>query len=258
MKIKLKRQTQLPVSIASGITLALSAIHARGAITLNSALPAPDGASSITTTVIIDGSGNATTSPDYNVSGSVTLALGSSFGFTVDAVAAVNTTVGVDYGAKVTNGTIDRSSGGALGVQDTDGAGAAKTNGIDLNEGFLIGINATTLSPGLAWQLTGIQLVLVNQPNEIFTIVNRSDTSLFLTGTLPSSSATMIDVSSLGIIVQGGVSELDAASVFMSSGTADGQNFRISGFELQAIPEPRAALLGSFGLLALLARRRSR
>jgi hypothetical protein len=115
------------------------------------------------------------------------------------------------------------------------------------------------LSPELAWKLTGIQLSLVNTPNEIFTIVNRSKTSLSLTGTLPSSAATMVDVSSLNIIVQGGISNLDAASVFMSSGTADGQNFRVSGFQLEAIPETSSAvLLGSFGVIALLRCRRLR
>ena len=256
--MKNKPPNRLSASTAAGFILALSAIHAHGAITLDSALATPDGDSSITTTISIDGSGIATASPDYTTTGTVTLALSTSFGFTVDAVAAVNTTVGVNYGAKVTNGTIDRSSGGDFGVQDTDGAGTAKTNGIDLNEGFLIGINAATLSSSLAWQLTGIQLVLVNQPNEVFTIVNRSDTSLSLTGTLPSSSATMIDISSLGIVVQGGTSLLDAASVFMSSSSADGQNFRISGFQLEAIPEPSSsALLGGLGVLALLRRRRS-
>jgi hypothetical protein len=254
--MKNKRLHLLPASIAAGFALAFSAIHAHGAITLDSALATPDGASSITTTISIDGSGIATASPDYTATGSVTLALGTSFGLTVDAVAAVNTTVGVDFGAKVTNGTIDRSSGGDFGVQDTDGAGTAKSNGIDLNEGFLIGINAATLSPALAWQLTGVQLILVNQPNEVFTIVNRSDTSLFLSGTLPSSSATMIDVSSLGIIVQGGAANLDAASVFMSSASADGQNFRISGFQLEAIPEPTSLALLGLGLGAVCLRRR--
>jgi hypothetical protein len=253
--MKNKRLHLLPASIAAGFALAFSAIHAHGAITLDSALATPDGASSITTTISIDGSGIATASPDYTATGSVTLALGTSFGLTVDAVAAVNTTVGVDFGAKVTNGTIDRSSGGDFGVQDTDGAGPNGA-GIDLKEGFLIGINAATLSPALAWQLTGVQLILVNQPNEVFTIVNRSDTSLFLSGTLPSSSATMIDVSSLGIIVQGGAANLDAASVFMSSASADGQNFRISGFQLEAIPEPTSLALLGLGLGAVCLRRR--
>ncbi len=201
MKNKLRHLLSGPKAV--GFILGLSSIHSQGAITLDSIL-ATDGASSITTTISIDGSGTATASPDYTATGSVTLALGTSFSFTVDAVAVVNTTVGVNYGAKDTNGTIDRAANGDFGVQDTDGAGTVKTNGIDLNEGFLIGINASTLSTALAWKLTGIQLSLVNTPNEIFTIVNRSNTSLSITGTLPSSAATMVDVTSLNIFVQGG------------------------------------------------------
>ena len=195
MKNKLRHLLSGPKAV--GFILGLSSIHSQGAITLDSRL-ATDGASSITTTISIDGSGTATVSPDYTATGSVTLALGTSFSFTVDAVAVVNTTVGVNYGAKDTNGTIDRAANGDFGVQDTDGVGTVKTNGIDLNEGFLIGINASTLSTALAWKLTGIQLSLVNTPNEIFTIVNRSNTSLSITGTLPSSAATMVDVTSRG------------------------------------------------------------
>jgi hypothetical protein len=246
----------LPGTIAAGFTLALSAIDLNAAITLDSIL-ATDGASSITTTISINGSGIATASPDYSSTGTVALALGSSFGLTVDAVAAVNTGVGVNFGAKATDGTIDRASAGDFGTQGT----APLTAGIDLNEGFLIGINASTLNPTLAWQLTGV-LVSAFQPasGEQITIVNRSNTSLSLT--LNSGNSTIngpgtVDVSALNIIVQGGASNLDAASVFMSSTTADGQNFRITGLQFEAIPEPSAALLGGLGLLALLRRQRA-
>jgi hypothetical protein len=254
--MKNKTYRLLPGTIAAGFTLALSAIDLNAAITLDSIL-ATDGASSITTTISINGSGIATASPDYSSTGTVALALGSSFGLTVDAVAAVNTGVGVNFGAKATDGTIDRASAGDFGTQGA----APLTGGIDLNEGFLIGINASTLNPTLAWQLTGV-LVSAFQPasGEQITIVNRSDTSLSLT--LNSGNSTIngpgtVDVSALNIIVQGGASNLDAASVFMSSTTADGQNFRITGFQFEAIPEPSAALLGSLGLLALLRRQRA-
>jgi hypothetical protein len=42
----------------------------------------------------------------------------------------------------------------------------------------------------------------------------------------------------------------------LSAGTPPGSHNTITGFQLQAIPEPSAALLGSLGMLALLRRRR--
>ncbi len=253
--MKNKRLNRLSSSTAAGFILALSAIPAHAAITLDSIL-ATDGASAITTTININGSGIATASPEYSSTGTVSLALNTSFTFTVDAVAAVNTTVGVNYGAKVTNGTIDRANAGDFGVQDTDGAGPNGA-GIDLNEGFLIGIDASTLSPTLAWKLTGILVTSFQPPTEAITIINRSNTSSNMVVNSGIVNSGTIDVSSLGIIVQGGTSNLDAASVFMSAPISGAANFRIAGFQLDAIPEPNAALLGGLGLLALLRRRRS-
>ena len=42
----------------------------------------------------------------------------------------------------------------------------------------------------------------------------------------------------------------------LSAGTAPGSHNTITGFQLQAIPEPSAALLGGLGMIALLRRRR--
>jgi hypothetical protein len=252
--MKSKHFTRVSVSSAAGFVLALSAIRSHGAITLDST-GTTDGASSIATTVNIDGSGNASAT-GYASTGTVSLAFNTSFGFTVDSVATVNTTVGVNYGAAVTGGTIDRAAAGDFGVQDSDLTGPL-TNGIDLNEGFIIGIDASTLNPALAWKLTGVLVTALQTPNEQVTIVNRSNTNLSMTVTSGFNGPGTIDVSNLNIIVQGGTSSSDVASIFMSSTTAAGQNFRIGGFQLEAIPEPRAALLGGIGLLALLRRRRS-
>jgi hypothetical protein len=126
-----------------------------------------------------------------------------------------------------------------------------------LNEGSLSGIGASTLSPKLAWKLTGVPATALQTPNEQVTIVNRSDTSLNLTSNSVINGPGTIDVSNLGIIVQGGTSSLDAGSIFMNSTTAAGQNFRIAGFQLEAIPEASsAALPGGLGALALRRRRR--
>ncbi len=251
--MKTKPLNHLPSSLSAGFILAFSAIQAQGAITFDSSGTA-DGASSLTSTVSIDGSGNATAS-GYSTSGTVSLALSTSFGITVDAIAVVNTTVGVNYGAKSTDGTIDRAANGDFGVQDNDLAGPNGA-GIDLNEGFLIGINASSLSPTLAWKVTGILVSAFQPPNEVITIVNRSNTNLSMVINSGIVNTGTINVSSLGIIVQGGTSNLDAASVFMSSNTAATQNFRISGLQLEAIPEPDSSLLGSIAFLALLRRRR--
>ena len=252
--MKNKPLKRLHASTAAGSILALSACLAHGAITLDSSGTA-DGASSLTSTVSIDGSGIATAS-GYTTTGTVNLALGTTFGLTIDAVAVINTTVGVNYGAESTDGTIDRAANGDFGVQDNDLTGPNGA-GIDLNEGFIFGINANSLSPTLAWKVTGILVSAFQPPNEVITIVNRTNTNLSMVINSGIVNTGTIDVSSLGIIVQGGTSNLDAVSVFMSSNTAATQNFRISGIQLEAIPEPSAALLGSLGLLALLRRRHS-
>jgi hypothetical protein len=256
--MKNKRLNRLSAPTAAGFIFALSAIHSHAAITLGVTTGGTSAISSATTTFTLDGSGNVLAAPSgsgLTASGSVTptLSFGTSFDFTIDAVRVVDTTVGASYGSKSTNGNINRASTGELGVTGTGSIG----NGIDLNEGLLLGIDASGLNPALAWKLTGIQLRFVDQPNEIYTIVNRNNTSLSITGTTPTNANTMIDVSSLGIMVQGGTSDLDLATVFMSSNSASTQNFRVSGFQLDAIPEPNAALLGGLGLLALLRRQRA-
>lgn len=234
------------------LTLAWSAVPVRGAILLASLGSGTEAVSTDTTTISIDGSGNASapggTFADYAATGSVTptLAFSTSFDITIDAVASVNTTVGVNYGSKTTDGLIDRDSSGRLGVRE--GAG----NGIELGEGYLVGLDASGLDSSLAWQVTGIRFEFVGG-GEQWTVVNRSDTSKSLSGT----NSALVDVTSLGLLVQGGTSQSELFSAFMSD-VGTGSNFRITQFELEVVPEPSSSALTALALGGLALRRRRR
>jgi hypothetical protein len=155
----------------------------------------------------------------------------------------VTTTVGVNFGALLTTGTIDVDNSGLLGLNGALG-------GIDVGEGFILGLNAIGFNNALAWKVTGIKFTQVGG-DEQWTIVNRNDTSKSLSG---NTNDIMVDVSSLNLQVQGGVNDTDFASIF-GSGTDTGA-FRVSGFEIEAIPEPSSALLLGLSSALLFVRRR--
>lgn len=233
-------------------SLALVSGNTQAAILLTSASTGTEGVTADTTTVTIDGAGSAsvpTPSDDYSTSGSISEALGFSttFDITLDAVSVINTTVGADFGGKTTDGLIDRASGGELGVRDTRG------NGIHLNEGFLIGIDATNLSASLAWQITGIRFRFLGGGEE-YTVVNRANTSSLLTGT----SDGLLDVTSLGLTVPGGTSSSEVVSAFLNDAGDTGNNIRITQIELDVvpIPEPSTLALFALGLGGLILRKR--
>jgi hypothetical protein len=214
--------TRFPVLRAlAGLMLCAAPLEHLDARIVLTSIVGSEGISADTTVIAVNGSGSPSAAGDFAVAGSVSSggALNRSFSFTIDAVGLAS-----DSGARVTDALIDRDSVGKLGVRG--GAG----NGIETFEGFLIGINAVDLEPGHAWQLTGIRFEFVNG-DESFTIVNRNDPSRRITG----SSNTMVDVSSLGLLVNGGSADAEVASVFANPTAVATSAFRITGFELDAV-----------------------
>ena len=195
----------------------LDRLHAR--VTLTSII-GTEGISAATTRIAINASGRPSVSGDFAAGGSVSAsgAFNRSFSFTINAVGLTTPS-----GARVTGALIDRDNSGKLGVR-------GGSNGIDRLEGFLIGINGLTLEPGLAWQLTGIRFDFIGG-DESFTIVNRNDPSRRMTGT----SNSMVDVSGLGLLVNGGSADAEVASVFANATADPLSGFRITGFELDAV-----------------------
>ena len=180
-----------------------------------------EGRSATNTAININASGSPTVTGDFKANGSVAAsgAFNRSFSFTIDAVGHCSSS-----GARLTDALIDRDDSGKLGVRG--GAG----NGIDRLEGFLIGIDATSLEPGHAWQLTGIRFEFI-AGDESFTILNRNNPSRRLTG----RSNSMVNVSDLGLLVNGGSADAEVAAVFANSTAGPSSSFRITGFELDAV-----------------------
>ena len=188
-----------------------------------------EGMSATNTAININTSGRPTVTGDFTASGSIAAsgALNRTLSLTLNAVGLSSSS-----GARLTDALIDRDDSGKLGVRG--GAG----NGIDRLEGFLIGIDATALEPGHAWQLTGIRFEFIGG-DESFTILNRNNPSRRLTG----RSNGMVNVSDLGLLVNGGSADVEVAAVFANSIAAPASSFRITGFELDAVrvaPAPDA------------------
>ncbi len=206
----------------AGLMLCVAPLEFLEARIVLTSIVGSEGISADTTTIAVNGSGTPSAAGDFEVSGSVSAsgALNRNFSFTIDAVGLAS-----DSGARVTDALIDRDSVGKLGVRGGSG------NGIETFEGFLIGINAVDLEPGHAWQLTGIRFEFVNG-DESYTIINRNDPSRRITG----SPNTMVDVSGLGLLVNGGSADAEVASVFANTTAVATSAFRITGFELDAVP----------------------
>ena len=153
-------------------------------------------------------------------------ALGKQFQFSWNAIGVANTNLGADYGAILAATGIDRDSGGNLGVRGGD------TGGIDPNEGFNLGLDLLAMPRTTSLQLIKVGLDFIGG-QESGIIVNRKDTSKKITFAAPGVTANVnltkgfVDVESLGIILNGGETNLDIASVFSTSSSGA---FRITKF----------------------------
>ena len=222
----------------AGFVLCASLLGSLDARIVLTSIVGSEGDEAATTEIAVNATGGPSAAGDFAASGGVSAsgALNRSFSFTIDAVGLVS-----DSGARVTDALIDRDSVGKLGVRGGGG------NGIEALEGFLIGINAVELEPGHAWQLTGIRFEFING-DESVTIVNRNDPSRRATGT----SNSMVDVSALGLLVNGGSADAEVAAVFANATAVATSAFRITGFELDAVritAGPAAPAIDTIGFI---------
>ena len=197
---------------------------------------AADGTFTDTTDLLINATNGNVVDPnaptptdDFSVAGSVGqwAAFGTNFSVTLSGMASADSTPGPNLGAKLSDGGIDRASNGDFGIRDNDDVGP-NTAGIDALEGLLVGLDASNLDPSLAFQITGIEVGGVNAP-ETGTIVNRNDTSK----SVGFSASGLVDVSSLDLIINGGISDSELVSIF-GDNFGEG-NFRIVGFTLKVV-----------------------
>ena len=212
-----------------GLLLCATPVSSLDARIVLTSIPGREGKSAVSAVFTVDASGKPKANVDFTASGrlSASAAFNRKFAFTIDAVGLTSSS-----GARMKDALIDRDSSGKLGVR-------GGTNGIDHSEGFLIGINAVTLEPGHAWQLTGIRFEFISG-DESFTILNRNNPSRRVTGT----SNGMVDVSELGLLVNGGSADAEVAAVFANATADPASSFRITGFELDAVrvtPSPDTA-----------------
>ncbi len=126
---------------------------------------------------------------------------------------------------------IDRSNDGLLGIRGGGG------NGIDVNEGFVFGLDLRKVDPSVSIQLTKIGLLFFDA-SESCTIVNRQNGKMTVLkggdkGRLQEVRITdkhtrrLRDISELDIVLKGGVDY----SEFLSAFNTSGGSWRIVGFE---------------------------
>ena len=190
----------------------------------------------------VDANGAASIGGNYeeyawvvNGSTDISAADNTKFFFGWGGMGTTDTTLGANYGAKLTQAGIDRANDGKIGVRG--GAGG----GIDANEGFSLGFDASFLPPTLQLQIVKIRVdaVLGARMGEI---VNRKDTTKKISFGGSTSTATIklpsgaadLNVESLGLVVKGGTSDYDIASLF-NTGTVASGGFRMIKFVLKIV-----------------------
>ena len=153
------------------------------------------------------------------------------FVFRYDGIGSADTTIGANYGALLAKSGIDRASNDMLGIR------GGETYGIDANEGLRLGLDLSRLPSTIDVQLVEVGFYYVNG-SETGIIVNRNNTSKSVTfgaagtGADIELSSGFVDVEELDIIVSGGDTDEDLASVFNACASG---NFRINGFRLKLI-----------------------
>jgi hypothetical protein len=171
-----------------------------------------------------------TETPDWTPYGKITVdkALGKTFRFRINAK-AINSEGISDAG-------IDRSNNGNLGVR------GGENTGIEKNEGYLLGLDLSEFNSSTTFKLTKIGLtlfdatescVMINRKSQNKMLVYKgSDTDLIQDVKLTADrQVKLVDVSSLGITLNGGLNHQDFLSLF---NTGDEKStFRISGFEFE-------------------------
>jgi Secretion system C-terminal sorting domain/Heparinase II/III-like protein len=155
------------------------------------------------------------------------------FFFRWSGMGTTDTTAGPNYGALLSQTGMDRATSGELGVRG--GAGA----GIDPNEGFNLGFNLSYLPNTVQLQLVKVGVTEITGA-EMGIIVNRKDTSKRITFGGSSSTAVVkfasgrgdVNVENLGIILSGGETNYDLASLF---NPATSGSFRMNKFVFKVI-----------------------
>ncbi|WP_461533156.1 heparinase II/III domain-containing protein [Sinomicrobium sp.] len=167
--------------------------------------------------------------PDWNTYGKIDIkgVYNKSFKFRINAKR-------IDSGG-IVNAGIDRSASGLLGVRGGEG------NGIEKNEGYMLGLDLSDIDTSVSFQLSKIGFLFLGE-GESCTIVNRQlpGKMMVYTGkdhakvkevTITSThKRKMVDVSELGISLKGGTNYEDFLSLF---NTSKAGNFRITGFEFK-------------------------
>ncbi|GEM_PF-221363 len=187
--------------------------------------------------------GGISTEYAWNVYGNTNVAnaLNKKFFFRWYGMATTNTSSGTNYGAILTPAGIDRSANGELGIRGGD------SNGIDSNEGFRFGFDASYLPTSVTLQLAKVGVNFVTGSRSGM-IVNRKNTSKKISfgGTsssanvILSSGAGLVNVEDLDIKITGGLTDYDMASVFNIGGAG---SFRINKLVFKITSEGEGALM---------------
>ncbi|WP_113661510.1 T9SS type A sorting domain-containing protein [Pedobacter nanyangensis] len=188
--------------------------------------------------------GGTSTEYAWNVYGNTNFSevFGKKFLFRWSGMASTNLSSGSNYGAMLAPAGIDRSSIGELGIRGLNGDINISANGIDVNEGYQVGFDASKLPSNFVLQLAKVGLSLVSGSKKGI-IVNRTATSKTKTfgGSsssgvdykFPSNGLGFVDVENLDIKIQGGHSNYNLASIFnIGTGT---ENIRINKFVFKIV-----------------------